>query len=129
MEKRRRKVRGWGFISPVVPAVSHTLVFLCHQLLFPFENGMEEAAKLILQLSPLGSHILCRLWFRLLIWSSGSQGSYSSDCGLCSDSLSASTVDSTTFPWDGATGWGSLLCHPAVSTRAGERYCNVRSNS
>lgn len=48
---------------------------------------------LILLLCSPESYILCRLWFRLLIWNSGSRGSYSSDCGLCCDSLSASTVD------------------------------------
>lgn len=48
---------------------------------------------LILLLPSPESYILCRLWFRLLIWNSGSQGSYGSACGLCCDSLSASTVD------------------------------------
>lgn len=45
---RREKSQEFGYFSPVVPAVSHTLVFLCHQLLFPFDNGMEEAAMLVL---------------------------------------------------------------------------------
>lgn len=61
--------------------------FICHQK-FPFENGMKEAAILILLLFPPQSCVLSRLWFRLFTWDSGSQGSLGSDCFVLWPSIS-----------------------------------------